>query len=128
MITDAETRFFDKAAFDAASDIINVGKGDAGRGEPLYLFVNINGGAAASGLTVALNTSPNADMSSPEKIGERVIPAAAVTAGGLVFKAPLPTGCRKYLQLAMTGLTAGTVSAGLVLGVDDKPLISDWTD
>ena len=126
MILDAETTFFDQAAHNATSDIINLGLGDAGRGEPLYVFVAVKDGTAASGMVVTLNTSENDDMTSPAAIATRTVPAADVTRGGLVFKAVLPTGCKKYVQMAITGLTAGTVTAGINLGGDDVPLICDW--
>lgn len=125
MITDKELRFFDKAALPATSDILNAGKGDAGRGDPLWLFLAILG-APATAATVKVKTSHNADMSSPVEIATHTVAAADVQRGGVVLKAKLPVGCRKYLQLDLTGPATGTVSAGIVLGVDDSPLISDW--
>ena len=125
MITDRELRFFDKAAIPAVSDVVNVGKGDASRGDPIYLYVHFNG-APATAATVKIKTSDDSGMTGAVEIGSSTVAAADVQKGGVVLKAALPNGCKKFLSIDLAGPASGTVSAGLVLGVDDMPLISGW--
>lgn len=113
-------------------EIVHLGKGDAGRGSDLKLFVAFDGGPATAA-TVTLSTAAalnadGTDLASPVVIGTYSIAAADVQRGGVVLNRHLPTGCMKFLKLALAGPTSGAVTAGLVLGVSDSPLTEgDWS-
>ncbi|MCD8349906.1 MAG: hypothetical protein LUC93_04760 [Planctomycetaceae bacterium] len=114
---DAETMFSnDQALADAESDnIVDTGPKDAGKGHPLYLQVSTTSGASGA-LTVTLKTSNSADMSGAVTVATFIAPAERVAEGGVVLAAPIPSGCKRYLQLAYAGASGGGVSSGLVLG------------
>lgn len=114
---DAETMFSnDQTLANADSDnIVDTGPKDSGKGHPIYLQVSTSAGATGA-LTVSLLSSDNKDMSSPATVATHSVPASRTAQGGVVLAAPLPSGCKRYLQLKYAGASAGTISAGLVLG------------
>lgn len=101
---------------DADSDkIVDAGPDDLGLGEPVYLQVTLTSGAAGD-LTVTVETSDLPNMAASVQLVRYLVEAKAVAKGGTVLAAPLPTGCKRYLQLHYSGATGGKVTAGLVQG------------
>lgn len=114
---DAETMFSYKQALAAgnSTNVVDVGPGDVGKGTPLNLAVVVGPGASGA-LTVTVNTSDSPGMAGSVEIAKYTIAAAKVALGGDVLSADLPTGCKRYLQLAYAGATGGTISSGLTQG------------
>lgn len=114
---DAENMFsFNQALAAGNSDnIVDVGPGDAGKSEPLRLNVLVGAGASGA-LVVAVSTSDAKDMTGAAEIARYTVAAGKVAKGGDVLVADLPTGCKRYLRLAYSGATGGTVTAGLTWG------------
>ena len=114
---DNETTFSNlQTLADAAStNIVDTGGDDLGLGEPVYLQVSLTTGASGD-LSVAVETSDTGDMAASIRLAHFLIEESAVTRGGVVLAAPLPTGCKRYLRLRYTGATGGKVTAGLVQG------------
>ena len=120
---DNETTFSNlQPLFDGASQhIVDAGPDDIGLGEPVYLQVSLGAGASGA-LTVAVESSDQADMSGSVQRVRYLVDAARVARGGTVLAAALPTGCGRYLQLQYSGATGGTVTAGLVQGAQTAGL------
>ena len=122
MILDAELMFSNKQPLTGgvSQNILRVGPGDVGKGEPLTLVVVTSGATGA--LTVALETSDAEDMSGNVTPAAYAVDANRVQAGGLVVAQKLPVGCKKYLRLNYTTAAAGgTVTAGLALDAQTNP-------
>ena len=123
MIFDQQNMFFDK--YDGTnittggvnSDVIaNVGGGDAHN--PLFLVIAaptaLNGGP----FTAALQTDDAENFDSAVTLATYNVPAA----GGVLVKAKLPFGLKKFIRLNVKGTaagTAGTLTAGLTENVDN---------
>lgn len=120
---DAQNMFSDDQTLaNAESDnIVDTGPKDSGKGHPLYLQVTTTAGASGD-MEVELLTSDDAAMASAVTAATFVAPAARLAKGGVVIAAPLPAGCKRYLQLQYSGGAGGTVSAGLVLGAHTAQL------
>lgn len=114
MIFDQENMFFDKAITDG-NVIANVGGGDAH--DPLFLVV-----AATTALTgdgsAALETSDTEDFSEKTVLGTYTL---AGSAKGLLVRAKVPYGMKKYVRLTLDGVTAGAITAGLTETVPNWP-------
>ena len=120
---DAETMFSNEQVLAAADsdNIVDTGAPDAGKGQPMYLQVNLSPGATGA-LGVTLKTAGTADMAGATELAKFTVPAATVLKGGVVLAAPLPTSCRRYLRLTYSGATGGKVTAGLTLGAQTNGL------
>lgn len=96
-----------------------------GVGECLYLVVHtvVGFGTSANTLTVTLETSANADLSSGVVLAASpaIATSALTAAGALIFNTRLPVAdYRRYLGLRFTcsaALTTGTVQAFLTTAV-----------
>ena len=92
-------------------------------GTPIEVLVQVTEAITAAGaltLQFHLQTSPNADASSPVILqSSRAIPKAELVAGFQVPFSVLPKDCQRYLEIGVTiGTgpgTAGSVLAGLAL-------------
>lgn len=117
MIFDQENMFYDKA-ITAGNIIANVGGGDAH--DPLFLVV-----AATTALTVgtdggsaALETSDDEAFTAKTTLASYTL---AASTKGLLVKARVPYGMKKYVRLTLTGVTAGAITAGLTETVPNWP-------
>lgn len=124
MIFDQQNMFFDKYAGTSIttggvnSDVIaNVGGGDAHN--PLFLVIAAPTALEGGPFTAELQT---ADV---EGFGSGVVTLATYSvpaAGGILVKAKLPYGLKKFVRLNVKGTTAGTagtLTAGLTENVDN---------
>lgn len=111
-------------------DLISVR--DAGAGEELNIYVNVEVAALAAGAATVnfqVITSASANLSTPTIIGQTdAIPKASLTVGAQIT-IPLPRSFvnqlgQRYLGLQYTvgtgPLTAGTFSAGVVIDAADN--------
>lgn len=114
---DFESVFSDKQPLAAGDsvNVVDVGPGDIGPGEPVILQVSLSGGATGE-LDLTVEASDASDMSQSVKLARYIVPAARAERGGVVLAAPLPSGCKRYLRLSYAGASGGTVTAGLVSG------------
>lgn len=128
MYMDKENIFSWKQAVTAtalSTDIVDLGKGDAGPSENISLYVGVDGYGGTGSMVVqlltsdALNTAGDA-LDSAVTLATWPVTTAAITAGGKVMADRLPHGMKRYARLnyAVTGtLTGGTLDAGLVWDV-----------
>lgn len=114
MIFDKQNMFFDKkplAGSEVASDIINVGKGEAG--DPMTVVTAVEGGAAGATYTGVLKTGTEVE-SGYIKSGITLSTSFRIPGS---FK--LPRGNKGLLQMTVdTTDTTGKLTAGLVLDDD----------
>jgi len=113
MYRDKALTFWQNAAYDAPSDVINFSIADAAIGEPVHVF--FQGGpdfASASGFTLTLEEAADeAGPFAPRMTLELTQPEAR----GLV-KFAIPHPARKWAKLTLTGVTGGSnMNAGIVL-------------
>lgn len=123
MIFDQQNMFFDNFAGSEIttggvnSDIIaNVGGGDAHN--PLFLVIAAPTALAGGPFTAELQTADAEAFTSAVTLATYSVPAA----GGVLVKAKLPYGLKKFVRLNIKGTTAGTagtLSAGLTENVDN---------
>lgn len=123
MIFDQQNMFFDKYAGTSIttggvnSDVIaNVGGGDAHN--PLFLVIAAPTALEGGPFTAALQTDDAENFSSAVTLATYNVPAA----GGVLVKAKLPFGLKKFIRLNVKGTaagTAGTLTAGLTENVDN---------
>jgi len=116
MIFDKQNMFFDKvqlAGSEVASDIINVGKGEAY--DPMTVVVAVEGGAAGATYTGTLKTGTAV-------VEGNISPATTlVTSFSIPGSFKLPRGNQGLLQLIVdTTDTTGKITAGLVYDDDVK--------
>lgn len=113
MIFDGENMFFDKKALSSGtitSDVLDVGKGEAG--DPLTLVLDVSKDAGSGDMVTVLKTSDTPTFTTSFKLAEYP---------GVPVKAKLPRGNKGYLRLDVTsGKSSGTMTAGLVVD-DDIP-------
>lgn len=109
MLFDQENMFFDGAsAITSGSNVIcNVGGGDAV--DPLFLVVHSTA-AESSSLSFALQTSDAEGFGTNVVLGTF---ASKANDKGVLIKAKVPYGAKKYLRLVGTGTPAGKITAGL---------------
>lgn len=111
MIFDAENTFFDAKELTSGkltSDIVKLGPGEAG--DPLTLFVAVNGATGSGTLSVAVITADDEVFTSPVTIG---------TYTELPIKTKVPRGNKGYMKLEATStFTDGALTAALVLDDD----------
>jgi hypothetical protein len=117
MIFDQENMFFDNA-ITGGNVIANVGGGDAH--DPLFLVVAATTAltAGTGGATAALETSDAEDFATKETLGTYTL---AASTKGLLVRAKVPYGMKKYVRLTLTGVTAGAITAGLTETVPNWP-------
>lgn len=127
MIFDAENLFSKDQAVTAtagSTNVIDLGRGDAGPSEHLSVFVTASAPFSGEGgsLDVQLRTSDAVseagELVAPMTIAIFKADADALAAGGKLLSARLPHGMKRYADLSyvVTGtLSAGTLTAGLVL-------------
>lgn len=95
---------------------------DVGKGTPVPILAQVTEDfATLTSLTVTIEASANADLSSSTVLSSQTILAADLVAGTQMFVQVLPTGAdQRYLGLrytvAGTNATAGTITAGITMG------------
>jgi hypothetical protein len=119
MIIDAENLFSNNQAVTAtgsATNVVDLGKGDAGPSERLSLFVAASTPFTGSGtITVEVQTADavsSGALSSPVTLATYPISNAALLAGGKLLADRLPHGLKRYAGLKYT--VGGTVAAGKI--------------
>lgn len=152
-IMDKVLEFFDAQALGAAgntdSSSVNLGTNEEanmirlgtgrdwqkGGGKPLYFNVQVNGAAAATSggsatLTVLLRTSTVTGMTSPDTLF--TTPAWAVadmTAGKLIFSAPLPVAnMKQFVDCRLTVATATFTAGAIDAWIGDEPQTGQGLD
>ena len=139
MILDAQLLFSDSQAITAAAGSTNTidlsAVRDIGTGEELYVMINVEvaftDGSSNSTLTVALEGDSTTTFTPDGTADLLIIPALA--AAGNTYFARLSPGINplqyRYIRLLYTpnngDLTTGTVSAGLVTGIQKATLYPD---
>lgn len=104
--------------YDAAAALA----GDKGKGNPVPILAQIvEDFNTLTSLTVAIETSDNANLSSSTVLASQVIPLADLVAGKQIAVQFLPNGVTgRYLGLryTVTGIppTTGAVTAGITMG------------
>lgn len=95
---------------------------DVGKGNPIPVLVQVTTAfATLTSLTITLETSANADLSSSTVLASETILAAALVAGKKTNLQFVPNGANKrYLGLRYTvagsDATAGKITAGISMG------------
>ena len=118
MIFDQENMLLDKVAIsgETTSNVIyNMGGGDSHN--PLFL-VAVATEKLSGEATAKLETADTEDF------GEKTTLATFTLAGatkGVLLKAKLPYGMKKFIRLVVTGATSGELSAGLTETVPNWP-------
>jgi hypothetical protein len=105
-----------------STDIVDLGKGDAGPSERLSLFVSASPFTGTGTITVELHTSDavsSGALSSPVTVATYPLANAGLLAGGKLAADRLPHGMKRYARLnyvvsASATLAAGKINAGLV--------------
>lgn len=123
MIFDQQNMFFDKYAGTSITTggvnsnvIANVGGGDAHN--PLFLVIAAPTALQGGPFTAALQTDDAETFGSAVTLATYNVPAA----GGVLVKAKLPFGLKKFIRLNVKGTaagTGGTLTAGLTENVDN---------
>ena len=120
MIFDQENMLLDKVAIsgETTSNVIyNMGGGDAH--DPLFLAIMATTALATSGtITAALETSDAEAFGTKTTLASYTLPASTK---GILVKAKLPYGMKKFIRLVVTGATSGELSAGLTETVPNWP-------
>ena len=117
MIFDQQNMYLDKKTISGTtttSDVLyNMGGGDAH--DPLFLAIMATTGLATSGtITAVLETSDAETFSPKTTLASYTLPASTK---GILVKAKLPYGMKKYSRLVINGATAGVLTAGLTATV-----------
>lgn len=124
MILDKENLFSDHQAVTAtaaATNIVDLGPGDAGPSENISLAVMGAPFTGGGSLAVELKTADDLDagrtsLVSPVTVATFSVSAAACAAGGKLVGARVPHGLKRYatLNYVATGtLAGGNITAGL---------------
>lgn len=139
MILSAQQKFSDHQAVTVAAiseNVIDLGvrgtpylataalNGDVGKGEPVPILVQVTEAfthATTSAMTVTLETSANADLSSSTVLATEVIAFTDLAVGKQMFMQYLPNGVTgRYLGLRFTPaaapFTGGKMFAGITMG------------
>lgn len=123
MIFDKQNLFSWKQAATAtavSTDVIDLGKGDAGASDRPYLSVIAASYTGTGSLAVELQTSTDAAFGTVKTIATFPVSNTDLKNGGAVVSAKLPKGMQRFARLnyVVTGtVSGGTVSAGLVMDV-----------
>lgn len=118
MIFDQENMYLDKAAISGSTTsnvLFNLGGGDAV--DPLFL-VAVATEPLSGAATAKLETSDTEGFEAATTLGEYSLAGAAK---GILLKAKLPYGMKKYSRLVVEGATSGVLTAGLTATVPNWP-------
>ena len=120
MIFDQENMYLDKKTISGSttSDVIlNLGGGDPN--DTLFLVAVATTALATSGtITAALETSDAKAFGTKTTLATYTLAPATK---GVLLKAKLPYGMKKYSRLVVSGATAGVLTAGLTATVPNWP-------
>ena len=120
MIFDQQNMYLDKKTIsgNTTSDVLyNMGGGDAH--DPLFLAIMATTNLATSGtITAVLETSDAEAFGTKTTLASYTLPASTK---GVLVKAKLPYGMKKYSRLVISGATAGVLTAGLTATVPNWP-------
>ena len=120
MIFDQQNMYLDKKTITntTTSDVLyNMGGGDAH--DPLFLVIMATTNLATSGtITAVLEISDAQGFSPKTTLASYTLPA---NTKGVLVKAKLPYGMKKYSRLVVSGATAGVLTAGLTATVPNWP-------
>ena len=120
MIFYQQNMYLDKVTISGktTSDVIyNMGGGDAH--DPLFLAIMATTNLATSGTITAVLETSDAEAFSPKTtLASYTLPAGTK---GVLVKAKLPYGMKKYSRLVISGATAGVLTAGLTANVPNWP-------
>ena len=120
MIFDQENMYLDKKTISGTttSDVIlNLGGGDPN--DTLFLVVVATTALATSGtINVALETSDAEAFGTKTTLANYTL---APSVKGVLLKAKLPYGMKKYSRIVVSGATAGVLTAGLTATVPNWP-------
>jgi len=110
MILDYESMFLDEAAFDATPAVLDLGCIRPGPGRPLKVFAS---GVGVTDMTAIAVTDGATVGAATDAL--LTVPASAteMNEGGVTFT--LPSETKEFVTIALTGITAGTVTAGIIL-------------
>lgn len=118
MIFDQENMLLDKVTIsgETTSDVIfNMGGGDSHN--PLFLVVSAT--KVLSGeATAKLETSDAEDFGQKTTLATYTLAGATL---GVLLKAKLPYGIKKYIRLVVSGATSGELTAGFTETVPNWP-------
>lgn len=95
---------------------------DVGKGNPVPVLIQVTEDfATLTSLTITLETSANADLSSSTVLSSEVVTVANLVAGKQTFMQCLPNGVdQRYLGVRYTvtgsNATAGKITAGISMG------------
>lgn len=104
--------------FDAAAPF----NGDIGKGTPIPILIQVTSNfATLTSLTITVESSAAAGLTSPTVLATETIAAANLVAGKQTFMQVLPNGATgRYLGIRYTvngsNATAGTITAGVTMG------------
>ena len=109
MILDKTTLFADGIAFGTAATEIDLGNAAAGPGKPIKCFFIAH--------TVMTAMTAITVLDAPHTVPDEALMtvAAVAPAAGTTIEFDLPSTTQQFVNIAVTGATAGTYSAGIVL-------------
>lgn len=118
MIFDQENMYLDKATISGSTTsnvLYNMGGGDAH--DPLFL-VAVATEPLSGAATAKLETSDTEAFEAATTLGEFTL---AGSAKGVLLKAKLPYGMKKYSRVVVSGATSGELTVGLTETVPNWP-------
>ncbi len=111
MIFDNDSMFFDGAAYNATSSVVDLGSAEPGPGRPVKVQVSAAGDAA--GIT-AIVLQHGATSTPTTALVTVTTTAAEMNDQGITFT--LPSKTLQYVKIsALTAASAGTFTAGIIL-------------
>ena len=117
MILENDQLFFNAAAYDATSAIVDLGTTTPGKGKPICLFISAaNDSAGVTAVVVTMGTVYNSAATACMTVS--ITSAMINKAGGAFFY--LPSFCTRYVKLTLTGTSAGTNTAGVLAGTGQQ--------
>ena len=127
MFIDAQLQFSDSQTVAAgpSDNVIDLKQArDLGVGENLYILINVES-AITGTLAVALESDDNEGFASPSSTAMGAFAASAAAGSKLVYRIAPGAADERYIRLAYTGGTAGTISAAIVKDVDQFKAYAD---
>ena len=112
MLFDKLGLFFDGAAYNASSGIVDAGAAGAGKGEPVRIHFQGHSLTTAGTITVTLRDSATSGSGQAALMAMAGLTAAEVNEG-IFFT--VPATAKRYLDLTVTAATGGTMTSGVVL-------------
>ena len=110
MILDKFMLWADDLAHNGTVTELDLGAAEPGKGEPIECFIQ---GTSMAGVTAVVISSGSTSGSLTTTV-THAITAAEINAGPVRFYLPMDVG--RYVSIALTGASAGTWTAGIVLG------------